>query len=735
MKTCVHAAMAVLMLLSATAGAATTVMAASPAPVAHLTYTEVNEQYGLLVWSVKDLSGVYAQVVDRAGNTPVGEVFVLAAPNETVEDPVRGLASTLRPGSVGADPAVVADPATGTVLVAWFAQIQGISGYEVVGRTVSVDALGGHGLSTVYRLSHADDDSSTSRGARSSPLGNDPLAAAFNPGANEFLVAWSGTHDNDENRQHLFAQRVALDGSVLTDESVTAFNAHGSTFSSAIDLLYLPERGEYLLVWAERLGSKHVSAKYLSPDLNVDPQAETVLWSVQGNGVGALKLAKGVADDRFLLVFEEGGGDDLQGRWLSDGLQPLAEAFDIHTSDKIGNLVQPSLRVVDEWLAVQYVFVTEARAEMAFLRLDGSVEQAPEIARREAVALTVTSPPDDQRDRLQALGLNADGAPVTFAIDATDATRILAAVPDSATAADLSLSLPEALSLPAGAPIEITVPVTLRTPGADELPPGYASTDSVTDAVIVLETYNSDVFIEGADANAGDCERNGGRTTCSLAEVRADEPLAVAVRVNSDELPPQGKGWAVLLDARVESSTVMEVASANNATRSVISLQFADIAFGELPAASVEVGESSEMAFEVHNHLNIDAVNVRLLLELPQGVKLIAAEGCSPEGETGSVTCSIGTLSNGAVAAVSLTLASAASEAQSADLVARLVTDTSETDLENNEAVIPLELLAAPVTDPPEDGDKTPRKSGGGASGVMLLLLLAPFAFRRRRGI
>lgn len=137
------------------------------------------------------------------------------------------------------DPALAYNPTAGEYLVAW----QNVGGErEIYGQRVSA---AGAAVGTAFRISNVGGDGDLSR------IANTP-AVAYNPLANEYLVTWHGdglaTNDEDE----IFGQRLAATGASLGDDfRISNMGADGDVDRSAANgvVAYNPLANEYLVAW------------------------------------------------------------------------------------------------------------------------------------------------------------------------------------------------------------------------------------------------------------------------------------------------------------------------------------------------------------------------------------------------------------------------------------------------------------------------------------------------------
>lgn len=265
---------------------------------------------------------------------------------------------------------------------------------------------------------------------------------------------------------------------------------------------------------------------------------------------------------------------------------------------------------------------------------------------------------------------------------------------DSATltirpGADLSLAkTASASTVDQAAAISYTVTATNNGP---------ASATNVQIVDRLPAAIDTGATITSTPSSGGTCSRSGSTITCIWTGATANAATrSVTIAGTTLASVPVADRTAVNR-ANVFSNTDDPDPSDNNATATVTVIPAADLEASATSGATVAAGASTELTFSVVNNGPSTATNSTMAITIPSGLTPSKAPaGCTISGQ--SVTCAIGTLTNGASAerVITVIAASDLSEAERTATVT-VASDTPDPITTNN--TDNASLLAGPIAD------------------------------------
>jgi uncharacterized repeat protein (TIGR01451 family) len=278
---------------------------------------------------------------------------------------------------------------------------------------------------------------------------------------------------------------------------------------------------------------------------------------------------------------------------------------------------------------------------------------------------------------------------------ATAASAVTASpASDSATltirpGADLAITkTASAATVDLAAPISYTVTATNNGP---------ASATNVQIVDRLPAAIDTAATITSTPSAGGSCSRSGSTITCIWTGPTANaEVRSVTIAATTLAAVPAADLVSVNR-ANVFSNTDDPDPSDNNATATVTILPAADLEATAKSDATVAAGASTDLTFSVVNNGPSTATNSTMAISIPSGLTPSKAPaGCTIAGQ--SVSCAIGTLTNGASAERVITVIAAdnLSEAERTSTVT-VASDTPDPITPNNTDRAP--LLAAPIAD------------------------------------
>ncbi len=265
---------------------------------------------------------------------------------------------------------------------------------------------------------------------------------------------------------------------------------------------------------------------------------------------------------------------------------------------------------------------------------------------------------------------------------------------DSATltirpGADLSLAkTASASTVDQAAAISYTVTATNNGP---------ASATNVQIVDRLPAAIDTGATITSTPSSGGTCSRSGSTITCIWTGATANAATrSVTIAGTTLASVPVADRTAVNR-ANVFSNTDDPDPSDNSATATVTVIPAADLEASATSGATVAAGASTELTFSVVNNGPSTATNSTMAITIPSGLTPSKAPaGCTISGQ--SVTCAIGTLTNGASAerVITVIAASDLSEAERTATVT-VASDTPDPITTNN--TDNASLLAGPIAD------------------------------------
>jgi hypothetical protein len=166
-------------------------------------------------------------------------------------------------------------------------------------------------------------------------------AVAYNPLADEYLVAWVDNRNNHDggSGEDVYGQRVSGTGELLGD----AFPISTAPYAQeAPDIAYNSAANEYLVVWTDRRFTSPADAdiygQRVSPGGELLGSPIPIYDSVSVTTQRNPKVAYNSADDEVLVVWEDGrnvsySGVDIYGRRVASTGEPVGNDFVITQMD------------------------------------------------------------------------------------------------------------------------------------------------------------------------------------------------------------------------------------------------------------------------------------------------------------------------------------------------------------------------------------------------------------------
>jgi len=285
------------------------------------------------------------------------------------------------------------------------------------------------------------------------------------------------------------------------------------------------------------------------------------------------------------------------------------------------------------------------------------------------------------------------GSTVTNTATATSAVT-LSPASDSATltirpGADLSLTkTASAATADQAAAISYTLTATNNGP---------ASATNVQIVDRLPAAIDTGQTITSTPSSGGSCSRSGSTVTCIWTGATANAATRTVTISGTTLASVPVADRNAINRANVFSNTDDPDGSDNSATATVTILPAADLEATVTSGATVAAGASTDLTFSVVNNGPSTATNSVMAIEIPSGLKPSKAPaGCTITGQ--SVSCAIGTLTNGTSAERVITVI-AASDLSEAERTATVTvsSDTPDPIAANNTDHAP--LLVAPIAD------------------------------------
>ena len=285
------------------------------------------------------------------------------------------------------------------------------------------------------------------------------------------------------------------------------------------------------------------------------------------------------------------------------------------------------------------------------------------------------------------------GSTVTNTATATSDVT-LSPASDSATltirpGADLSLAkTASAATVDQAAAISYTVTATNNGP---------ASATNVQIVDRLPAAIDTGATITSTPSSGGSCSRSGSTVTCIWTGATANAATRTVTISGTTLASVPVTDRNAINRANVFSNTDDPDGSDNSATATVMILPAADLEATATSGATVAAGASTDLTFSVVNNGPSTATNSVMAIEIPSGLKPSKAPaGCTITGQ--SVSCAIGTMTNGASVERLITVI-AASDLSEAERTATVTvsSDTPDPIAANNTDHAP--LLAGPIAD------------------------------------
>ncbi len=244
----------------------------------------------LVVWTADELATdeefeVFGQRISSAG-AAVGADFRISNVG-TDADANRG----------AFEPSVTYNSASDQYLVTWQGDQLADDAFEIYGQRLSAAGAEAGGD---FRISNTT-DAGSNRDAVDS-------VGAFNTSANEFMVAWTGDGETNDDQESVYVQRVSAAGvpAPQGDVEVVGWGSDSDPFTRAFEsgIAYNPSKNEFLVVWEGSGGPAHerevfgqlvggagakvgglfgISEEGPSGNLNRDPYNPSVAYSSAAN--------------------------------------------------------------------------------------------------------------------------------------------------------------------------------------------------------------------------------------------------------------------------------------------------------------------------------------------------------------------------------------------------------------------------------------------------------------------
>ena len=203
--------------------------------------------------------------------------------------------------------------------------------------------------------------------------------------------------------------------------------------------------------------------------------------------------------------------------------------------------------------------------------------------------------------------------------------------------------------------------------------------------------------ITSTPSSGGSCSRSGSTITCIWTGATANAATRSVTIAGTTLASVAVADRTAVNRANVFSNTDDPDSSDNSATATVTVLPAADLEATATSGATVAAGASTDLTFSVVNNGPSSATNSTMTISIPSGLTPSKAPaGCTITGQ--SVSCAIGTLTNGATAerVITVIAASDLSEAERTATVT-VASDTPDPVTTNNTDRAP--LLAGPIAD------------------------------------
>lgn len=234
-----------------------------------------------------------------------------------------------------------------------------------------------------------------------------------------------------------------------------------------------------------------------------------------------------------------------------------------------------------------------------------------------------------------------------------------------------------------------------------------------------------------------DIRKVGSQWRCSLTDPPpAGEMLDVEITAETSTLDPIPlDGLNISVQAQVRTASTDPVSSNNTSeTIQIFVTPSADLSVtidSADSAVSIVGGETFEVPVSMQNDGTSTATGVALHFDLPEGITLNSANGCTPSGTSGQVSCTgVSDIAGGGSASVVFTFGTAAVPSETVNAITVSGdTSTAEGNLENNSSVFTLTRTPV-IIDPPSadltlsltDGDNAISVVGGETAEVAYVI-------------
>jgi uncharacterized repeat protein (TIGR01451 family) len=178
----------------------------------------------------------------------------------------------------------------------------------------------------------------------------EPPTVAYNPVANEYLVAW-GAYPTGANpfQEDVYIQRVAADGTQVGPDDELISDSQPYNDLETQEPVYSPEANEYFVVWKANgltTGGQQIWGQRLSAD-GSQIGGDIQVSQMTGQADDAVGLAYNATDHEYLAVwrgFQAGAEDEIYGQRLSlTGAEVGANDFQISDMTPAGNANPPQV--------------------------------------------------------------------------------------------------------------------------------------------------------------------------------------------------------------------------------------------------------------------------------------------------------------------------------------------------------------------------------------------------------
>ena len=201
-----------------------------------ITYNATTNAY-LVVWvgdglATKSELEIFGQRLDADGGAIGGDF------------PISNVGPEKDVNRSALNPAVTSNPTANKYLVVWEGDGLATEEFEIFGQQLNAES--GAEIGADFRISNMGTDGDRERDAL------DP-AIAYNPAANQYLVAWEGNGLATQNEFEIFAQPLSADGAEIgADLRISNAGTDGDEERRAVlpALASNPTANEYLAVWA-----------------------------------------------------------------------------------------------------------------------------------------------------------------------------------------------------------------------------------------------------------------------------------------------------------------------------------------------------------------------------------------------------------------------------------------------------------------------------------------------------